>query len=119
MSIHRVNCSNLLALTQREPERVVEVAWGHQTDALYPVELLVMAQDRQGLLRDISEVFAREKINVIGVNTSSAKGEARMLFTVEVGSAARCQPGARAGARGQGHVRRATPISGPSTACCC
>jgi GTP pyrophosphokinase len=50
--------------------------------------LLVMAQDRQGLLRDISEVFAREKINVIGVNTSSARGEARMLFTVEVGSAA-------------------------------
>jgi GTP pyrophosphokinase len=88
VSIHRVNCSNLLALTQREPERVVEVAWGAQADALYPVELLLMAQDRQGLLRDISEVFSREKINVIGVNTSSAKGEARMLFTVEVGSAA-------------------------------
>jgi GTP pyrophosphokinase len=88
VSIHRVNCSNLLALTQREPERVVEVAWGQQANALYPVELLLMAQDRQGLLRDISEVFSREKINVIGVNTGSAKGEARMLFTVEVGSAA-------------------------------
>jgi GTP pyrophosphokinase len=88
VSIHRTNCSNLLALTQREPERVVEVAWGREPNAVYPVELLVMAQDRQGLLRDISEVFAREKINVIGVNTSSAKGEARMLFTVEVSSAA-------------------------------
>ncbi len=88
VSIHRTSCSNLLALTQREPERVVEVAWGKEPNAVYPVELLVMAQDRQGLLRDISEVFAREKINVIGVNTSSAKGEARMLFTVEVGSAA-------------------------------
>jgi GTP pyrophosphokinase len=88
VSIHRGNCSNLLALTQRAPERVVEVAWGQQADARYPVELLVIAQDRQGLLRDISEVFAREKINVIGVNTSTAKGEARMLFTVEVGSAA-------------------------------
>jgi GTP pyrophosphokinase len=88
VSIHRTNCTNLLALTQREPERVVEVAWGQAPNAVYPVELLVMAQDRQGLLRDISEVFAREKINVVGVNTSSAKGEARMLFTVEVGSAA-------------------------------
>jgi GTP pyrophosphokinase len=88
VSIHRTNCSNLLALTQREPERVVEVAWGREPNAVYPVELLVMAQDRQGLLRDISEVFAREKMNVIGVNTSSAKGEARMLFTVEVASAA-------------------------------
>jgi GTP pyrophosphokinase len=88
VSIHRSNCSNLLSLTQRAPERVVEVAWGHQADARYPVELLVIAQDRQGLLRDISEVFAREKINVVGVSTASSEGEARMLFTVEVGSAA-------------------------------
>jgi GTP pyrophosphokinase len=88
VSIHRANCSNLQALTLRQPERVVEVAWGHQPDAVYPIELLVMAQDRQGLLRDISEVFAREKINVVGVNTASSRGEARMLFTVEVTSAA-------------------------------
>lgn len=88
VSIHRAACSNLQALTQREPERVVEVAWGRQSDALFPVELLVLAQDRQGLLRDISEVFAREKLNVIGVNTSSTHSEARMLFTVEVRSAA-------------------------------
>ena len=87
VSIHRTSCSNLVALMRRQPERVVEVAWGDQADALYPIELLVMAQDRQGLLRDISEVFAREKINVSGVNTASAKGEARMLFTVEVASA--------------------------------
>ena len=52
---------------------------------VYPVELLVMAQDRPGLLRDVSEVFAREKLNVVGVNSSSTKGEARMLFTVEIG----------------------------------
>jgi GTP pyrophosphokinase len=88
VSIHRSNCSNLLALTQRQPERVVDVTWGTRADSLYPVELLVMAQDRQGLLRDISEVFAREKMNVIGVNTSSTRGDARMLFTVEVASAA-------------------------------
>jgi GTP pyrophosphokinase len=44
----------------------------------------VFAQDRQGLLRDISEVFAREKINVVGVNTVSVRGEAQMQFTLEV-----------------------------------
>jgi GTP pyrophosphokinase len=87
VSIHRVSCSNLQSLTQREPERVVEVAWG-LADAVYPVELLVLAVDRAGLLRDVSEVFAREKINVVGVNTTSHRGEARMLFTVEVKSAA-------------------------------
>ena len=42
------------------------------------------AHDRQGLLRDISEIFAKEKINVIGVNTQSKQGKARMGFTVEV-----------------------------------
>jgi GTP pyrophosphokinase len=87
VSIHRANCSNLQALIQRQPERVVEVAWGRAADAVYPVEILTIAQDRQGLLRDISEVFAREKLNVIGVSTQSQRGEARMGFTAEVRNA--------------------------------
>jgi GTP pyrophosphokinase len=44
----------------------------------------VEAHDRQGLLRDISELFARDKTNVIGVQTQSVKGTAWMTFTVEV-----------------------------------
>jgi GTP pyrophosphokinase len=43
------------------------------------------------LLRDISEIFLREKINVIGVSTQSAKGQARMAFTAEVASTAQLQ----------------------------
>jgi GTP pyrophosphokinase len=73
---------------ERAPERVVDVAWGKRADAVYPVELLVLAQDRPGLLRDVSEVYAREKLNVVGVNSSSSNGEARMLFTIEIRSAA-------------------------------
>jgi GTP pyrophosphokinase len=57
--------------------------------AFYPVDVTVEARDRQGLLRDISEVFAREKINVIGVQTQSIKGTAWMTFTVEVSDASR------------------------------
>ena len=60
-------------------------------DTVYPVDLFILAGDRQGLLRDISEVFSREKINVIGVNTQSAKGQARMTFTAEIGSTAQLQ----------------------------
>jgi GTP pyrophosphokinase len=45
-----------------------------------------MAVDRQGLLRDISEVFSRLKINVTGVKTQSRKGTASMQFTIEVPS---------------------------------
>ncbi|MFM8770321.1 MAG: ACT domain-containing protein, partial [Rubrivivax sp.] len=53
------------------------------------------AQDRQGLLRDISEVFARERVNVTGVNTRSVRdssgGTAWMTFTVELSDTRRLQ----------------------------
>jgi len=88
ISIHRSDCSNLRTLMQREPQRVIETTWGGRADgALYPVDVAVMANDRQGLLRDISEVFSRERLNVIGVNTQSQKAVARMQFTVEVSDA--------------------------------
>jgi GTP pyrophosphokinase len=88
VSIHRANCVNAQSLARRQPERLIDVAWGSAKDAVYPVGVFVLAQDRQGLLRDISEVFAREKLNVIGVSTESARGEARMQFTTEVADTA-------------------------------
>ena len=51
---------------------------------LFSAEIQLEALDRQGLLRDISEVFAKLKINVIGVKTLSSKGLASMQFSVEV-----------------------------------
>jgi GTP pyrophosphokinase len=59
--------------------------------SVYPVDLTIDATDRQGLLRDISEVFAREKMNVIGVKTQTRRNAAFMQFTVEVSSAAQIQ----------------------------
>ena len=73
-------------LIVREPDRIIEVAWGAGAQVAYPVDISVEAQDRQGLLRDISDVLVREKINVTGVQTQSAKGAAWMTFTVEVSS---------------------------------
>ena len=91
VSIHRASCANAQALMQRKSERLIDVTWGApgtDRDALFPVDVLVLAQDRQGLLRDISEVFSREKLNVIGVNTVSLRGEAQMQFTLEVADTA-------------------------------
>jgi len=56
---------------------------------VYPVDVAIEAVDRQGLLRDISEVFTKERMNVIGVQTQSVKGIAWMTFTVEVGESSR------------------------------
>ena len=92
VSIHRLNCKNFAEMRNKAPERVIQTTWGeHEKDTVYPVDIFVLAQDRQGLLRDISEVFSREKINVIGVNTQSAKSQARMSFTVEIGGTTQLQ----------------------------
>ncbi|NMM12631.1 MAG: bifunctional (p)ppGpp synthetase/guanosine-3',5'-bis(diphosphate) 3'-pyrophosphohydrolase [Rhodoferax sp.] len=92
VSVHRTDCSNLREMVAKNGERVIEVEWGQPQSAgasVYPVDVAVEAADRQGLLRDISEVFAKEKMNVIGVQTQSMKGTAWMTFTVEVSDSGR------------------------------
>jgi len=86
VSVHRTDCSNLRNMVQRSGDRCIDVAWGTavHSQTVYPVDVSVQAVDRQGLLRDISEVFTKEKMNVIGVQTVSVKGTAWMTFTVEV-----------------------------------
>ncbi len=96
VSVHRSDCSNFRNMASGSPDRVIEVAWSSPETpdgAMYPVDVAVEAADRQGLLRDISEVFAKEKVNVIGVQTQSVKdnrgGTAWMTFTVEVAQSSR------------------------------
>jgi len=71
VSIHRADCGNALDLGRRHPERLIEVAWGDSETATYPVELILHAVDRSGLLRDISSILADEDANVTSVNTST------------------------------------------------
>jgi GTP pyrophosphokinase len=92
VSVHRSDCTDFAHLQRKEPDRVIEVEWrsSSRDDAqtsVYPVDVAVEALDRQGLLRDISDVFAREKMNVIGVQTHTGRGTAWMTFTIEVGDA--------------------------------
>lgn len=84
VSIHRRNCRDLQRLAELQPERMIEADWGQQKEGVFSVDIVVQANDRQGLLRDISEVLAREKINVTGVNTQSKQHMAYMSFTVEI-----------------------------------
>ncbi|PIQ54963.1 MAG: GTP pyrophosphokinase [Comamonadaceae bacterium CG12_big_fil_rev_8_21_14_0_65_59_15] len=91
VSVHRKDCPNLAEMVAKNGERLIDVEWGLGQAAgssVYPVDVAITAQDRQGLLRDISEVFTKEKMNVTGVQTQSIKGIAWMTFTVEVTDAA-------------------------------
>jgi GTP pyrophosphokinase len=115
VAIHRLDCTNFRHMAAVQPGRVVDVEWGRPAGdrpAVYPVDVLIEAADRSGLLRDISEVFAKEKMNVTGVHTQSVKdsrgGTAWMTFTVEVSDAARMNAvlGQVARVAGVRHARR-------------
>ena len=69
-----------------QPERLIDANWGAPRDEVFPVDIVVEAMDRQGLLRDISEVLSREKINVTAANTLTKNLHSRMAFTIEVPS---------------------------------
>ena len=112
VAVHRTDCSNFRHMSSSSPDRVIPVDWGAAEDPaagaergvrgtpnghapLYPLDVVIEAADRQGLLRDISEVLTRERVNVTGVNTRSIKdstgGTAWMTFTVEVSDTRRLQ----------------------------
>jgi GTP pyrophosphokinase len=99
VAVHRTDCTNFRHMAATKPERVIPVEWGQQASegradrGVYAVDIVVEAQDRQGLLRDISDVLAKQKVNVIGVSSQSTKGigdrRAFMTFTVEIDNAER------------------------------
>ncbi len=91
VSVHRLDCANFRNMAARNPERVIDAQWGGKQTGIYAADLMVEAHDRQGLLRDISDVLSKEKINVTAVKTQSKGGTARMGFTVELGSAEQLQ----------------------------
>ncbi|WP_252180437.1 GTP diphosphokinase [Endozoicomonas sp. 4G] len=88
VTIHRQDCNNALNLQEQESERLIEVNWGYSPEYMYPVEMIITAYDRSGLLRDITIVLANERVNVLSVQTRTHKEEniANMLLTVEVQS---------------------------------
>lgn len=95
VSIHRADCRDFHNLAEQHPERVVVTEWGERAydkeKSTFSVDVFVQAMDRQGLLRDISEVLLREKLNLTAVNTQSKKNVANMRFTLEVGGIAQLQ----------------------------
>lgn len=86
VSIHREDCPNLLQLQANEPERIIQVDWGQQARAAWPVEIEIEAFDRPGLLRDITTLLANERVNLLGTHSWSdrERNTATLLLTLEV-----------------------------------
>ena len=85
VTIHRADCTNLRNMVEQDHDRLIEVSWGGGiAESIYPADLLIVAQDRPGLMKDVSEVFQREKVHITGINSQFVKGDQHMRFAVEV-----------------------------------
>jgi len=84
VAIHRQDCPNVLHFDESQRDRLLPASWGAKNGGHYEVDIEIEANDRQGLLRDVSEVMTREKINVTAVSTLSRGLQAGMRFTVQI-----------------------------------
>ena len=96
VTVHRSDCATFRRLVSQAPERGIDTSWdpavlaarsGSGLEQRFAVEVELRASDRQGLLRDVSEVFARDRMNVTAVNTLSRNQQALMRFTIEASDA--------------------------------
>jgi GTP pyrophosphokinase len=87
VSVHREDCPGLKRLAEGQPERLIEAQWG-KGEGSYAVEVAVTATDRRGLLRDIGDALAREKINLTAVRTQTRDELAFMRFAFDVANMA-------------------------------
>ncbi|CAM4022425.1 GTP diphosphokinase [Shewanella aquimarina] len=71
ISVHRADCEQVKELMRVHPERSVDVVWGENYSGGYKLKLKVLANDRSGLLRDLTSVLAAEKSNVLAMSSSS------------------------------------------------
>jgi GTP pyrophosphokinase len=81
VTIHRRGCANVKRLAS---ERLGAADWGIAADATFAVDIVIEANDRTGLLRDVTEILSRERINVTATRSASRDASARMLLTVEI-----------------------------------
>ena len=86
VTIHRAGCSGLARLAARAPERLLQVEWGKSRVVRFPVDVVIHAMDRRGLVRDVSTLLADEKINIerMSTRTDAAESSADLALRIAV-----------------------------------
>lgn len=69
--IHRSDCDQFKVVMDDHPERFIDATWAEQYSGGYLTQIKILANDRSGLLRDVTSILANEKVNVLGMNTQS------------------------------------------------
>ncbi len=71
VTVHLAACKSLRRMRALHPKRVLQVEWNLDAEQLMPVQIRVEAFDRRGLLRDVSDVMAQERLSIEGVQSST------------------------------------------------
>ncbi|MEO0575715.1 MAG: TGS domain-containing protein, partial [Pseudomonadota bacterium] len=82
ITVHRERCGSLQRLMVNHPERVLPVSWQLDESARYPVTLRIEAEDRNGLLKDISSVLSDESIRILGNSSHVDEKHMRAIVTL-------------------------------------
>ena len=77
ITIHRTDCVNVMNMSEMDRSRLIEAEWQQDTRASeqYMAEINVYANNRTGLLVDISKIFTERKIDVRSINSRTSKQE--------------------------------------------
>ena len=89
VTIHRTDCVNVMNLSESERVRLIDAEWqgSNLTSGLYTAEINVYANNRTGLLVDISKIFTERKIDLTTINSRTSKqGRATISMTFDVHS---------------------------------
>ena len=89
VTIHRTDCINVMNLSESDRARLIDAEWqgSEVTSGLYTAEINVYANNRMGLLVDISRIFTERKIDLAGINSRTSKqGTATISLTFDVHS---------------------------------
>jgi GTP pyrophosphokinase len=84
VTIHRADCSGLARMAKQKPQRLLQVDWAEGNAARIGATLSIEAFDRRGLLRDISDLIAEEKVSIEGVTSNTDPHDRVARFEVRL-----------------------------------
>jgi GTP pyrophosphokinase len=86
VSVHRANCASLARLARRDPDRVIDVNWGHADAQAYEVSIQLNGYDRKGLQKDVVGMISNANIGILASSSRlfAHTGEVEMHYTLRV-----------------------------------
>lgn len=88
VTIHRQDCTNLSQRHMQQEERLIDVSWGEKQNEQFSVDVVLVAYNRHDLIRDVGNLLAAEKLNVLGMSSNFTEDDntLQIKLTLEISS---------------------------------